>query len=102
MNMDNNITQLIFELQNIEYDMNVSLQKSKNTFSKIKNFLQYIRKLELNNSKLIGNIDNLNEIIRLTTDIKHTKAHYNELYNYAIVLVKDNKVLVKLSCPPVY
>ncbi|MBT4022468.1 hypothetical protein HOF18_03730 [archaeon] len=44
----------------------------------------------------------LNEIIRLTTDIKHTKAHYNELYNYAIVLVKDNKVLVKLSCPPVY
>jgi hypothetical protein len=63
MNMDNNITQLIFELQNIEYDMNVSLQKSKNTFSKIKNFLQYIRKLELNNSKLIGNIDNLNEII---------------------------------------
>ena len=31
--MDNNITQLIFELQNVEYDMNVSL-KIKKTFSR--------------------------------------------------------------------
>ena len=59
--MDNNITQLIFELQNVEYDMDVSLQNSKKTFSKMKNFLQYIRQLELNNDLLKKNVEELNQ-----------------------------------------
>jgi hypothetical protein len=52
MNSDNNITQLIFELQNVECDMRTSLDNSKKTFSKAKEFLQYTRKLELENNEL--------------------------------------------------
>lgn len=44
----------------------------------------------------------LQKIIGLTSNIKHTKEFYNDLYNYGVQLIKDNKVLVKLSCPPVY
>ena len=68
MNSDNNITQLIFELQNVEYDMKTSLDNSKKTFSKVKEFLQYSRKLELENNEL-------------RKKLEYYKSYYENTYN---------------------
>ena len=68
MNNDNNITQLIFELQNIEYDIKTSYENSKKTFSKVKEFLQYFRKLELENNDL-------------RKKLEYYKSYYENTYN---------------------
>ena len=68
MNSDKNITQLIFELQNVEYDMKTSLDNSKKTFSKVKEFLQYIRQLELENNDL-------------RKKLAYYKSYYENTYN---------------------
>ena len=68
MNSDNNITQLIFELQNVEYDIKTSYENSKKTFSKVKDFLQYSRKLELENNEL-------------RKKLEYYKSYYENTYN---------------------
>ena len=68
MNSDNNITQLIFGLQNVEYDIKTSYENSKKTFSKVKEFLQYSRKLELENNEL-------------RKKLEYYKSYYENTYN---------------------
>ena len=68
MDSDNNITQLIFELQNIECDMQTSLENSKKTFIGLKQYLQYFRKLELENNEL-------------RKKLAYYKSYYENTYN---------------------
>ena len=44
----------------------------------------------------------LNKMIDLTSDIQHTEGFYLDIYYYGTILSKDNKVLMRLSCPLVY
>ena len=44
----------------------------------------------------------LTKLIELTSDIQHTNDFYLDIFYNGIILIKDNQVLLRLSCPLVY